>query len=348
MSATPTSSSTMFLFFSSACASASGVPPVPSWPNWSGSIGLRAAGASGGEGAAAAGGGGRLGGLGRGGRGASRAARSPPRGGAGSGRGTARRGVRRRRSTRRTGSGRRSACRRDALRLDLLGVVEEPVDLLLGIVGVAGVVAVVPDAHAHLEEADRVGVAEVEVLQARLDQRRHDRELRRQPALLGLLGHPRRELRLRRVVARVGAAHPGEVDGRRGGIGRGAAAAGAAGAGSLLGPHGLQEQVGVAARLRRSGRRRAGDARDLPGLRDGREEPGRLLRVGGRRRLGRRGGRRRDRRARRRSGAAGATAAATGAACAAPATRSGGSLKSGVISCLNPTWTWFWCAASVK
>src|ERR671917_33144 len=51
-----------------------------------------------------------------------------------------------------------------ALGFDGLGGVEEPVELFVGVVGVAGVVALVPDAQAHLEEADAVGVAEVEVL----------------------------------------------------------------------------------------------------------------------------------------------------------------------------------------
>jgi hypothetical protein len=50
------------------------------------------------------------------------------------------------------------------------------------------------------------------------------------------------------------------------------------------------------------------------------------------------------------SGAAGAAAAAaTAGVCGAPpAASSAGSLKSGLISCLNPTWMWFMCAASVK
>ena len=58
----------------------------------------------------------------------------------------------------------------DALGFDGFGLVEEPVELFVGVVGVAGVVALVPDAQAHLEEADGVGVAEVEVLQAGFDQ----------------------------------------------------------------------------------------------------------------------------------------------------------------------------------
>ena len=86
--------------------------------------------------------------------------------------------------------------RADALLLDRLGLVEEPLDLELGLLGEAGVVALVPDPHAHLEEADGVGVAEVEVLDAGLHQRGHDRQLLREPALLGLAAHPRGELRL--------------------------------------------------------------------------------------------------------------------------------------------------------
>ena len=81
---------------------------------------------------------------------------------------------------------------RDALLLDRLGLVEEPLELQLGLLGEALVGALVPDPDAHLEEADRVGVAEVEVLDAGLDERRHHRQLAREPALLGLLGHPLR------------------------------------------------------------------------------------------------------------------------------------------------------------
>ena len=94
--------------------------------------------------------------------------------------------------------------RDEPLLLDRLGLVEEPLHLQLGLVGVAGVGALVPDPDAHLEEADGVRVAEVEVLQARLDEPGHDRQLRREPALLGLGGHPRGDLLLRRVVAGVG------------------------------------------------------------------------------------------------------------------------------------------------
>ena len=93
----------------------------------------------------------------------------------------------------------------DALLLDLLGGVEEPLDLQLGLVREALVRALVPDPDAHLEEPDGVGVAEVEVLHARLDERRHHRQLPREPALLGQVAHPLREVGLRGVVARVAA-----------------------------------------------------------------------------------------------------------------------------------------------
>ena len=75
--------------------------------------------------------------------------------------------------------------------------------LFVGVVGVAGVVAVVPDAQAHLEEADGVGVAEVEVLQAGFDQGGHDGELWGQAAFFGFGGHPGGDLLLGGVVAGV-------------------------------------------------------------------------------------------------------------------------------------------------
>ena len=121
----------------------------------------------------------------------------------GSGRGTARRGARCRRSTRRRSSGRRSACPPRPARLDLLGLVEEPLDLQLGLLRIAGVGALVPDPDAHLEEPDRVGVAEVEVLHARLDQRRHQRQLGRQAALLAP-GRPSRRRSARSARCRPG------------------------------------------------------------------------------------------------------------------------------------------------
>ena len=110
----------------------------------------------------------------------------------------------------------------DPLLLDRLGLVEEPLDLQLGLVGEAGVGALVPDPDAHLEEADGVGVAEVEVLHAGLDQRGHDRQLLGQAALLRLAAHPRGDLGLRGVVAGVGVGAAGRVHGRRGGVGHAA------------------------------------------------------------------------------------------------------------------------------
>ena len=174
----------MFLFSSSASVSALGAPPralaaelrrvdLRRPPPCAG----RPAAAGCGRGAAAAGARRR-----RRGRVAlrrlARAGPGPPRARAGSGRGTARPGARRRRSIRRSELG-SSIGLPAATRavLDLLGLVEEPLDLQLGLLGVAGVVALVPDADAHLEEADGVRVAEVEVLHARLDQRGHDRQL---------------------------------------------------------------------------------------------------------------------------------------------------------------------------
>ena len=61
MSATPTSSSTTFLFSSSAAASAFALPPLPSWPSVEGSGGAdgSAAGAAGAAGSATGGGRGR-------------------------------------------------------------------------------------------------------------------------------------------------------------------------------------------------------------------------------------------------------------------------------------------------
>ena len=168
MSATPTSSNTTFLFLSSASPSGSGLPPRALGPNWSGSIGRGAATGPPARARPRTAPRGRRARRARPGpRRALRAARRPPRAGAGSGRGTARRGARRRRSTRRTGSGRRRMAARDALGLDRLGLVEEPVDLLRGVVGEARVLALSQMRVAHLEVAERVGVAEVDVV--RLD-----------------------------------------------------------------------------------------------------------------------------------------------------------------------------------
>ena len=100
----------------------------------------------------------------------------------------------------------------------------------------------------------RVGVAEVEVLQAGLHEGGHDGELWRQVALLGLLGHPGGELLPGRVVARVCAADRREVDRGRGRVRRGRRRGGDA-CGLLVRLHGLQEQGRVAARLLLPGRR---------------------------------------------------------------------------------------------
>ena len=61
-----------------------------------------------------------------------------------------------------------------------------------------------------------------------LDERGHQRQLRRQAALLRLAGHPRGDLLARRAVARVGV-------GRRGGDGLRGGGAGRAGGGRLGG-----------------------------------------------------------------------------------------------------------------
>ena len=93
--------------------------------------------------------------------------------------------------------------RGDALLLDGLGLVEEPLDLQLGLLREAGVRALVPDPDAHLEEADGVRVAEVEVLHPRLDERGHDRQL----AAAGRASRPRPPSTRR--SARCGALSPG-------------------------------------------------------------------------------------------------------------------------------------------
>ena len=64
------------------------------------------------------------------------------------------------------------------------------------------VLALVPDARPHLEEAERVAVAVVVVLQPRLGERRHDRQLGRKPRLVRLARHPRRDRLLARRCRR--------------------------------------------------------------------------------------------------------------------------------------------------
>ena len=188
----------------------------------------------------------------------------------------------------------------------------------------------------HLEEADGVGVAEVEVLQVGLHERGHDRELRRDAALLGLGGHPRGELFARRVVARVVGRGVGEV-GRtgRGRLGRGCGRR----RGGRLGIVHAGEDPGVAGALARCG------LGLIAGLDRG-EETGRALR----RRRRRGGGRgRRDGRApepRRQRAAARRPEPRRRAARRPRARRAAGSPPRGASS--KPTWMWFWCAASVK
>ena len=77
-------------------------------------------------------------------------------------------------------------------------------------VGEALVLALVPDARPHLEEAERVAVAVVVVLQARLGERRHDRQLGRQARLVRLPCHPGGDRLLGGVVAGVGVARVGQ------------------------------------------------------------------------------------------------------------------------------------------
>ena len=72
-------------------------------------------------------------------------------------------------------------------------VVDEPAQLELRPREVAGVIAAVPDPGAHLEVADAVAVAVGEVAQPGLGQRRHDRQLARQPGVDRALRHPVRD-----------------------------------------------------------------------------------------------------------------------------------------------------------
>ena len=90
-------------------------------------------------------------------------------------------------------------------------MIEEPIELPLGAVGVARVLAGVPDPGAHLEEPGRVGVAAGEVAHPGLDECRHHRQLRRQASPLRLGSHPHRELLLRGVVARIRGSDGAEI-----------------------------------------------------------------------------------------------------------------------------------------
>ena len=183
-----------------------------------------------------------------------------------------------------------------------------------------------------------------------LDQRGHQRQLRREPALLRLAGHPGGDLLARRVVARVGVrrrggdgggvdhaarrgAPAGAADGlrRRGGRGRGGA--------RLRRLDGLQERLRVARALACAS---AAAALAVTAFRNICES-----RRADRRRRGR--GRRGDRgRARRRDRGGDRRAATGGRAAGAAAATSAGGFQSAVIACLKPMWRWFWWAASVK
>src|SRR4051794_35843380 len=57
-----------------------------------------------------------------------------------------------------------------ALRSDGLSLIQEPGELFLWVRGITGVVVLVPDRGPHLEEADRVRVAVLQVVQAGLCQ----------------------------------------------------------------------------------------------------------------------------------------------------------------------------------
>jgi hypothetical protein len=100
----------------------------------------------------------------------------------------------------------------DALLLLVQRVVDEPLELELRLVPVAGVLALVPDRRAHLEVADRVRVAEVDVRHPGLHQRGHDRQLAGEARLVRLARHPRGDLLLGSVVARVDVGDVGEPD----------------------------------------------------------------------------------------------------------------------------------------
>ena len=77
-------------------------------------------------------------------------------------------------------------------------------------VGEPRVLALVPDARPHLEEAERVAVAVAHVLEPGFRQRRHDRQLGGKAGLVRLAPHPGGDRVLRGVVARVGVAGVGK------------------------------------------------------------------------------------------------------------------------------------------
>src|SRR4051794_28845461 len=102
---------------------------------------------------------------------------------------------------------------RNARGLDLDGVVDEPLELKLRALWIAGVLALVPDAVAHLEEPQRVPVAACEVPHAGFDEGRHHGKLGRQAAGLRLPRHPRGDVPLRGVVAGVARGAGSDIDG---------------------------------------------------------------------------------------------------------------------------------------
>ena len=97
-------------------------------------------------------------------------------------------------------------------------LVDEPLQLQVHVVRESRVGPVVPDAFAHREVAHGVGIAGVQVAQAGLHQRTHDRQLGRQPRGDRATRHPARDLFARSVVRR----HTAVVAARCwGGCGRG-------------------------------------------------------------------------------------------------------------------------------
>ena len=233
---------------------------------------------------------------------------------------------------------------REPLLLDALGGVEEPLGLQLGLLGEAGVLALVPDPDAHLEEADRVGVAEVEVLDARLDERRHHRQLLGQPALLCLAAEPGGELLLRRVVAgiRVGPARRPRrrrPPRRAAPLGGGAAAAAACGCAGWTAANAPDPPFLALAASARA----AMNCPDAPFFGAGGGTAAAAAAGAGAGATPAAGAA-----AGTAAAAAGAAGAGAAPACAPPAATSAGGVQLLSISCLKPTCTWSWWPASVK
>jgi hypothetical protein len=84
-----------------------------------------------------------------------------------------------------------------------LGLVDEPLHLQARLVGEARVSTDIPDPEAHLEKADGVAIAEVEVAEAAGHERRHHGQLGRETGGVGRPAHPPGDLFGRGVVARV-------------------------------------------------------------------------------------------------------------------------------------------------